>query len=99
VATKVESTMHNYTTHLIDRQHIIYVGIILNSCHIYIYLACHNAILYPAFAILKGNDIGIVVVTQKVAIHLAMILRRAENIVNLASGISLLTDDLLNPTS
>jgi hypothetical protein len=99
MSAEVQCSVNNHAAHLVDRQDIIYIGVIRNRSHIDIYLASYNALAYPTIAILKGDDIGIVVVTEEVAVHLAMILRGAKYIVYLASGITLLAYNLLNPTA
>jgi hypothetical protein len=78
---------------------MIQVGIVLNSSNIDIYLTSDNTLLQSTFTILKGDYIRIVVVAEEVPIHLAMVLRRAENIVNLARTITLTTNGLGDPTT
>ena len=91
--------MHYYTSHLVDRQGIIYISIILNCGNVDIYLASDNALLYPTLAVLKSDDVGIVVVAQEVAVHLSVVLRRAEDVVYLTSLVALAAYYLLYPTT
>ena len=54
---------------------------------------------YPTLALLEGYNIGIVVVSEEVSVHLTMILRRAEDVVYLTYLISLAMYHLLEPAS
>jgi hypothetical protein len=54
---------------------------------------------YPTFALFKCDDVGKVVVADKVAIHLAVKLRATKNVVYIAYLIALGIDNLLNPTA
>jgi hypothetical protein len=54
---------------------------------------------YPTLTLLEGDDIGKVVVAYKIAVHLAVILRATENIIDLAHLVALSIDNLLDPTT
>jgi hypothetical protein len=99
MTAEVQGSVNDNPTHLIDRQSVILWSIILHSSDIDIYLTRDNMLRYPTLTLLKGDDIGIVVVAYKVAIHLAVVLRATENIVNVAHLVTLTIDNLLYPTA
>ena len=99
MATEVQCSVNYHSTHLIDRQCVILRSVILDGGNIDIYLARDDMLAYPTLALLEGNDIGKVVVTYKVAIHLTMVLRATEDIVDIAHLVALAIDNLLKPTT
>jgi hypothetical protein len=76
---------------------VVYLGIILNGSYVDIYLTSYDTILYATCTILECDNIGIVVVAEEVTVHLTMILRRAEYVVNITHRIALKAYNLIYP--
>ena len=99
MTTEVQCSVHNHTSHLVDRQSVIHRRIVRNGIYIDIYLATHNTLIYPTLTILERDSVGKVVVAQEVTIHLSVVCRRAEYLVYLACGVSLTAYHLSNPAA
>ena len=91
--------MYHYAAYLVDRQCLIYCGIIYHGSYVDVYLAVNDVFCEACFTLLEGDDVGEVVVAQEVAVELSVVLRRAEDVVYLACGVPLAAYNLLYPAT
>ena len=97
LTAEVQHAVHHYPAHFAEGRGAVDPGVVAHRIHVYEDIAGYNPLPFQV-AVIEGDDVGEIVVSEKLPVHLQQAAGRAEDVGHVSKPIALAAGHLLQPS-